>query len=220
MSVLQYVNVSAFTAVERYKEMELHQRIVVARKKKGLTQEQVADLTNISVRTIQRIENGESVPRAYTVKAIATALDTSFEELTKDLVDDRIADTPLRANQNDGDEKHFLQLLCLSCFSYLVIPLVHFLVPIYLLKKSKIKNPGAINYSRRVIRMQIYWTVSLCFLLLLTLCYNFIAVVYRQNLPLLNYLWTFLFMYILNAVIIFISLLRLRKSGTSVAPMS
>lgn len=61
--------------------MELYQKIVTARKQKGLTQEQLADLVNVTVRTIQRIENGGSTPRAYTLKTIATALGLNFEEL-------------------------------------------------------------------------------------------------------------------------------------------
>jgi len=42
---------------------------------KGYTQQQLADLTRVSLRSIQRIENGEVVPRAYTLTILAEHLD-------------------------------------------------------------------------------------------------------------------------------------------------
>jgi transcriptional regulator with XRE-family HTH domain len=48
---------------------------------KGYTQKDLADLTNISARSIQRIENGELTPRIYTVKALAKALDFSLADI-------------------------------------------------------------------------------------------------------------------------------------------
>lgn len=46
--------------------------------KKGLTQEELAAKTELSARTIQRIENGEVDPRAYSLQMIAKALDVDF----------------------------------------------------------------------------------------------------------------------------------------------
>ncbi len=87
--------------------MELHQEIAAARKKKGLTQEQLAELTNITVRTIQRLESGESVPRPYTLKAIAAALDTTFEALTGSTPDGHPVAS--KDQHNTEDEKHFFR---------------------------------------------------------------------------------------------------------------
>ena len=61
--------------------MELHQRILQARKQKGLTQEQLSELSGLTVRSIQRIEAGATRPRAYTLKAIAQALDLDVDTL-------------------------------------------------------------------------------------------------------------------------------------------
>jgi transcriptional regulator with XRE-family HTH domain len=57
------------------KQPELGRKIVELRKLKGLTQEELAEKCNINVRTIQRIELGEVVPRSYTVKSIFSTLD-------------------------------------------------------------------------------------------------------------------------------------------------
>lgn len=57
------------------------QRIRDLRQQKGLTQEELAQKTEISVRTIQRIEAGDVDPRAYTLQVIAEALEIEFDEL-------------------------------------------------------------------------------------------------------------------------------------------
>ncbi len=56
------------------KQPELGHRISELRKSKNLTQEELVDACNVSVRTIQRIESGEVTPRTSTVKIILTAL--------------------------------------------------------------------------------------------------------------------------------------------------
>jgi len=63
------------------KQPELGKKISDLRKSKGLTQEELVELCNISVRTIQRIETGEVTPRSYTVKTILAALDYGFTDI-------------------------------------------------------------------------------------------------------------------------------------------
>ena len=63
------------------KQPELGIKIAELRKTKGLTQEEVVDKCNISVRTLQRIEAGEVSPRAYTIKTIIGVLDYDFNEI-------------------------------------------------------------------------------------------------------------------------------------------
>jgi transcriptional regulator with XRE-family HTH domain len=50
---------------------------------KGYTQKELSELSNISIRSIQRIENGEIIPRSYTIKTIAEIIGVPFEEFTK-----------------------------------------------------------------------------------------------------------------------------------------
>jgi len=54
---------------------DLGKKIVELRKAKGLTQEELVEKCNLNVRTLQRIESGEVIPRSYTLKTIFTALD-------------------------------------------------------------------------------------------------------------------------------------------------
>ncbi|WP_109301698.1 helix-turn-helix domain-containing protein [Aquimarina sp. AU474] len=63
------------------KQPELGQKISELRKSKGLTQEELVEQCNISVRTIQRIEAGDVTPRSYTIKTILSALDYDLERI-------------------------------------------------------------------------------------------------------------------------------------------
>ncbi|HRN54976.1 MAG TPA: helix-turn-helix transcriptional regulator [Agriterribacter sp.] len=183
--------------------MKISKKIALIRKEKGLTQEELAESANVTVRTIQRIESGESIPRAFTIKALARALGSDFEDLANEVPDSSPSNNSAIHNNPDIDkEKHFLKMLCLSCFGYLVIPLVHFLIPVYLLKKGDSSNPATITFARTIIRQQIYWVTMLCFFLMLTLAYNFIVVLYFKESYLMHYLWSFFGMYILNAFIL------------------
>lgn len=62
---------------------ELGNYIAQLRKEQGLTQEELVELCNINVRTIQRIEAGEVTPRSYTIKNILEALGKSIDEVFK-----------------------------------------------------------------------------------------------------------------------------------------
>ena len=47
------------------------------RKRRGLSQEELAEKSGLSLRTIQRIENGETDPRGDSLRRLAAALETS-----------------------------------------------------------------------------------------------------------------------------------------------
>ena len=55
----------------------LSQRVKELRKEKGLSQEGLAKIAGLSLRTIQRVENRETEPTGDTLKRIATALNTT-----------------------------------------------------------------------------------------------------------------------------------------------
>jgi transcriptional regulator with XRE-family HTH domain len=183
--------------------MDLHQKIVTARNQLGITQEELATAANVTVRTIQRIESGESVPRKYTLKLIASALQIPFDELNA--TNNPVESTPQTTRQSNEDQEadiDFLRLLCLSCFSYLLIPYIHFLIPSYLLKKRSEKSPVVLRFGRKLIQSQIYWVIGTTVVFLLVLAYNFIQAAYLGNKYAFSYVAVFFFMYFLNVGII------------------
>jgi transcriptional regulator with XRE-family HTH domain len=84
------------------------------RLKKGITQEDLAAKTDISVRTIQRIENGDVDPRAYTLQSIAAALEVDFAVLVN-------SEPELNA-VNEKENSKWLPLLHLSGLFLFIIP--------------------------------------------------------------------------------------------------
>lgn len=107
-----------------------------------MTQEELADKTEVSTRTIQRIENGEVDPRAYTLQMIARALEVDYN-----LFLDKEKDEENEIQQvNTGN---WLGLLHFSA----IIPLIFPTVILWNLKKNKIK--GMSEHYRDVIGNQL-----------------------------------------------------------------
>lgn len=67
---------------------------------KGLTQKELSGLSNISVRSIQRIENAELLPRSYTLKTLAGVLDLPFEKLQSVSSDTEAPEQPQVRDKN------------------------------------------------------------------------------------------------------------------------
>ncbi len=61
--------------------MTTGERIKEARLRKGMTQQELASLTKINVRTIQRIESGEVTARLYSLQMIASVLGVDVQLL-------------------------------------------------------------------------------------------------------------------------------------------
>jgi transcriptional regulator with XRE-family HTH domain len=61
---------------------ELGRRLTALRKERNLTQEELVEKSHVSVRTIQRIEAGEVLPRTITVKILLEALGESYESFS------------------------------------------------------------------------------------------------------------------------------------------
>lgn len=60
--------------------MDFGKKLIEVRNSKGLTQDEVAEKCNVTVRTIQRIESGTVKPRAFTIKIISEVLGFDFFE--------------------------------------------------------------------------------------------------------------------------------------------
>ncbi|TCJ13268.1 XRE family transcriptional regulator [Flaviaesturariibacter flavus] len=185
--------------------MELHRIVQEARRREGLTQEELAERTGITVRTIQRIESGETTPRAFTLKTIAEVLGLSLSDLQPpaspappDEPSPPAASVP--AAPGDGNT-HFLRFVCLSCFSCLLLPMVHFLVPLFIYRsRASLLSAEEKRFARRVVFGQIYWVIALDLLLLLTLAWNLWQG--REGWQ-ISYITTTLLLYAANAILIF-----------------
>lgn len=62
---------------------ELSKRIKELRLKRGMSQDQLADISGLSLRTVQRVESGQNIPRGDTLSRLASALQVSTEEIVE-----------------------------------------------------------------------------------------------------------------------------------------
>ncbi|MBN9381365.1 MAG: helix-turn-helix transcriptional regulator [Chitinophagaceae bacterium] len=60
--------------MDQSNENSIAVRVKEGRLSKGYTQQELSDLTGISIRSVQRIENGDVIPREYTLRLLAEQL--------------------------------------------------------------------------------------------------------------------------------------------------
>ncbi|RAW02545.1 helix-turn-helix domain-containing protein [Pseudochryseolinea flava] len=128
--------------------MKTGELIKQLRLKKGITQDELAERTDISVRTIQRIESCEVDPRAYTLQSIATALEVDFEMLAG------TEDKPEAGNPKNEESK-WLPLIHLSGLLLLIIPPII----LWIWKRDKVEDIQRHAYD--VINFQLSMTLYL-----------------------------------------------------------
>lgn len=81
---------------------ELGRRLTALRKERNLTQEELVEKSHVSVRTIQRIEAGEVLPRVSTIRILLNALGVNYETfLTTNQVMETTKTTLPTANRNN-----------------------------------------------------------------------------------------------------------------------
>jgi uncharacterized Tic20 family protein len=135
--------------------LSLAKMVKELRTKKGYSQEFLAEESGLSLRTIQRIENDETVPRGDTLKRLAGVLETSPD----DLVNWKIQEDP-----------NYLTLMNLSALSFLLFPVLGIIIPLtlWILKKDKLKHVNQLGKS--ILNFQISWTLLLflCYILIFT----------------------------------------------------
>ena len=86
---------------------EIGKKIKEIRKKKGLSQEELAESAKVNLRTIQRIENNESEPRGKTLNLICEVLDINAEDIL---------------DYGKQTDKSYLTIFHLSVIVFLAIP--------------------------------------------------------------------------------------------------
>jgi transcriptional regulator with XRE-family HTH domain len=131
--------------------MSLGKKISVARKNQGISQEQLAENSKISLRTIQRIESGTSVPRPFTIKVIADSLGIPLDQLT--MPDSTTDTTP------QSFELEKLRLINWFALTGFIIPLTNVIIPWLIWRKNR--HTSLVNIiGGRIVSFQILWTIA------------------------------------------------------------
>ncbi|WP_066217793.1 helix-turn-helix domain-containing protein [Formosa haliotis] len=177
---------------------EIGKKIRDIRKKKGLSQEELAESAKINLRTIQRIENNESEPRGKTLNLICKVLDLNAEDIL---------------DYGKKTDRSYLTYFHLSVLFGLFIPIgnIVILFILWITKKDKIidlKDIGA-----NLLNFQIIWTLLASFGLIIG---AFLKITHLDigpgNLILSLYFW--LFLYVINIILPIIFAIKVNKGQT------
>jgi transcriptional regulator with XRE-family HTH domain len=124
----------------------LASKIKALRKRKGFSQEQLAEVSTLSLRTVQRIEKGETIPHGDSLRKLTLALGVNPDDILE---------------WAPTEDKGYLVLLNLAGLGFLFHPLLGIIIPLvmWILKKDKIKLVD--DTGRKLISFQITFALLL-----------------------------------------------------------
>ncbi|HDZ14233.1 MAG TPA: helix-turn-helix domain-containing protein, partial [Pricia sp.] len=130
------------------------------RQNKGYSQEELSLRTNVTVRTIQRIEKAEVNPHLNTIKLLAAALEVEVNDLL-----------PLDNPKEETIKKKWLLLLHATPLLGMFIPLCNVLLPLFIWIHKREDNPIYDTHGIKIINFQItaLLLTALSFVSLLTI---------------------------------------------------
>lgn len=114
------------------------------RKSKGCSQEELSFRTNVSLRTIQRIEKSENEPRGKTLQLLCKALEVNVEDLL---------------DYGKQEDAGVLRMLYLSVLIGIVLPLGNIIGPALFWALKKDKYQEVENVGKHILVFQVVYAV-------------------------------------------------------------
>ena len=173
------------------KNKDLAKRVKELRKRSGISQELLAENSGLSLRTVQRIENGETQPTGDSIKRLSSALNVTPNEL----IDWQII-----------EDNNVLLLLNLSQLGFIAFPLLGILISliIWTSKKDKIKDADQVGKS--ILNFQISWTLLLFFMTIGIIITSKLEL--ATNISFAGIFIIFSGMYLMNFIVVIFNTLR------------
>ena len=165
--------------------------ILELREKLNLTQEELADKANISVRTIQRIEAGTK-PKGFTLEALSNALGVSKNVLLEDQI------------ESNNINKQLIKYINLSSIILIIIPLGSIVLPLIIMYWKKEIN----KITKQIITIQILWTLASIILVIASAFLKKWLSLSNQIIP-----FTILILLVVNLYIILRNTLEIEKNN-------
>lgn len=176
--------------------MTTGQKIAQGRKNIGISQEELSQLSRVSLRTIQRIEKDHVSPRPFTLKTIAESLNIDLKELQPEVV---------------NNDKSVILLLSISTLFTLGLPPGNLLFPWLIWRKNK-ASIHVDRVGKRILSLQILITI---FLSLVIISFPFLSklIVGQAAVGKFPFQYLILFcMILINFTLYFLTLRKVRKS--------
>lgn len=166
--------------------------IKTIRERKHLTQEELAEQSGLSVRTIQRIEAGQQ-PKGHTAKVLSRLLGLDLNSLS----DQKFSE----ADTNFALVKRINLSSAIVCF----IPLFNIILPLILIRYYRQRN----HLTKHIITLQILWSI------VSTLAF-FIAGFLKLSFALHHQtaLWVSIVFIIMNMIMILVNSAHIDKNKT------
>ena len=166
-------------------------RLKKIREKLNITQEELAEKSSVSVRTIQRIEAGTE-PKGYTLKSLAKALEVEEKTLLFEQEEAIKLDLGM------------LKLINFSALPFTIIPPLNIIVPLIVMFVKKEFNA----ITKQLVTIQIVWTILAVII--------FMAASFLKNWLDLNsksILVVMIFLLLSNLLIVFRNAFEIDKNG-------
>ena len=173
---------------------EIGKRIRDIRKKKGLSQEELAESAKVNLRTIQRIENNEGEPRGKTLNLICDVLQINAEDIL---------------DYGKQPDKSYLTIFHLSVIVFLAIPVGNIIVPLILWMNKKDKIIGLKEIGANLLNYQIVWSIITFSSIT---AFAFSKIMHYGYYPILFYV--FIGLYALNIILPIIFAIKTNKGKT------
>ena len=119
-------------------------KILEIRKRKGLSQAELSDLSKINLRTLQRIEKGVSEPHGNTLKNLCKGLEVKIEDIL---------------DYNKTDDLKFIKLFHLSVLTFMIFPVGNIILPLILWRKKRDEIADLEEQGINLLNFQILWTL-------------------------------------------------------------
>ena len=176
---------------------EIAKRVIEERVRRGMSQEDLAGESLLSLRTIQRIESGQTSPRGDTLKRLATVLKVPVEDLIEsDLQED----------------VNLVVLLNVTQLSFLAFPLLGVTIPLimWLTNRNRVRDVDEVG--KAILNFQTSWSLLFFSIHLVGLAIILIMGEVRQEL-FYGYAISLGAFYIYNLIQILSNVNRYRKQG-------
>jgi len=171
------------------------------REKAGYTQDELAKKTRLSLRTIQRLESSNKEPKGHSLTVLSYVFDIEPSCLQ---------DQFINSKQTKKSETTSIRLINLSVLSCLGIPFGNLILPFILWRRNR-TSTFVDEIGRRIINVQIIWSVALCVLLSIS---PFISKIFFPNTPLI--LIVLFAVYVVNIVIVCNTAMKLQRNNFDV----
>lgn len=136
-------------------------KLAIYRRKKGLTQEHLAELSGVTTRTIQRIEKGSVVPHIQTLKILAGCLEID-PELLMDGPEGSVERPQQQQQQQDlKSNSSIVPLFHLAALIGLSLPILNIILPFVLWLLIRHQNHEYDRQGKQVLNFQLSMSMLL-----------------------------------------------------------